>query len=453
MTDGSIWSVAPLVLLGFAAILAMVLAPVQPTPRVRLAAAVPMALAVLILLFRLDAPEAPLSVLLADDGMARLGALLAAAAGLGTLSFTRTICTGREGPALVAIAATGGVALASANHGATLFLGLELTTLPMVALALMPRTEAAVEAGYKLFLIAGIGAGAVLMGLAFGFGASGSLRLDAWSVEGPIAAIGLAFLLVGLSVKFALVPFHMWSPDLFAGAPAPVGALAGSISKVAVAIAALRIGLSLPAPEIWKLGLLLTGGAAVILGNLAALRQDNLLRMLGYSSIAHSGYIALVLAVGGDLMGDTVLVYVASYAPAIIAAFAVAGLMGAETRLEDLRGLAWSRPLAGVALGVALLSMAGLPPAVGFIAKIYLFSSLAGEAAWGPLVIAAVGSALGFAYYLRFSIKIFTAPVGPTPRAVLNRADGLAMAVAVALVVALGLYPEPLTALVAASLP
>jgi NADH-quinone oxidoreductase subunit N len=121
--------------------------------------------------------------------------------------------------------------LASANHSATLFLGLEVTTLPMVALALMPRTDAAVEAGYKLFLIAGVGAGALLMGLVFGFAASGSLRLDAWSVGGPVAAIGLAFVLVGLSVKFALVPFHMWSPDLFAGAPAPVGAIAGAISQ------------------------------------------------------------------------------------------------------------------------------------------------------------------------------------------------------------------------------
>jgi NADH-quinone oxidoreductase subunit N len=452
MTDGSLWSIAPLALLGLAAILAMVLAAIQPMPRVRIAAAVPMALAVGVALARLGAPEAPYSVLLANDMLARLGVLLAAAAGLGIVAFTRTLCTGREGPALVAIAAAGGAALASANHGATLFLGLEVTTLPMVALALMPRTEAAVEAGYKLFLIAGIGAGALLMGLVFGFAASGSLRLDAWSVGGPVAAIGLAFVLVGLSVKFALVPFHMWSPDLFAGAPAPVGAIAGAISKVAVAIAALRIGLSLPAPEIWALGLFLAGGAAVIWGNLAALRQDNLMRMLGYSSVAHSGYLALVLSVGGDLMGETVLVYAASYAPAIVAAFAVAALMGAETRLGDLRGLAWSRPLAGVALGVALLSMAGLPPTLGFLAKIYLFSSLAGEAAWAALIIAAVGSALGFAYYLRIAIRIFTASSRPVARATLNWADGFAMAVSVALIIVLGIYPEPLTGLAAAAL-
>jgi len=451
MTDGSLWSIAPLALMGLAAVLAMVLAPIQPMPRVRIAAAVAMALAVVVGLARLRAPEAPYSTLLADDMLARLGALLAAAAGLGILSFTRTLCTGREGPALVAIAAAGGAALAGADHGATLFLGLELTTLPMVALALMPRTETAVEAGYKLFLIAGVGAGALLMGLVFGFAASGSLRLDAWSTGGPVAAIGLAFVLVGLSVKFALVPFHMWSPDLTAGAPAPVGAIAGAISKVAVAIAALRIGLSLPTAEIWALGLLLAGGAAVIWGNLAALRQDNLLRMLGYSSIAHSGYLALVLSVGGDLMGETVLVYVASYAPAIVAAFAVAALLGAETRVGDLRGLGWSRPVAGVALGVALLSMAGLPPTVGFLAKIYLFSSLAGAAAWGPLIIAAAGSALGFAYYLRLAVRIFTVPQIPAERAVLNKADAVAMATCVALIVGLGIYPEPLTGLVAAA--
>jgi len=449
MTAAALWSIAPLALAGLAALLAMVLAPVQPMARVRAAAAVPLGLAVIVALARLTAPEAPFSPLLADDLLARLGAVLAAAAGLGILAFTRTLCGGREGPALVAIAAAGGVALAGANHGATLFLGLELTTLPMVALALMPRSATAAEAGYKLFLIAGVGAGALLMGLVFGFAASGSLRPEAWSTGGPVAAIGLAFLLVGLSVKFALVPFHMWSPDLFAGAPAPVGAIAGAISKVAVAIAALRIGLSLPAPQIWTLGLLMAGAGAVVWGNLAALRQDNLMRMLGYSSIAHSGYLALLLAVGGDLMGEAVLVYAVSYAPAVVAAFAVAALLGAGTRLSDLRGLAWSRPLAGVALGVALLSTAGLPPTVGFVAKIYLFSSLAGQAAWGPLVIAAAGSALGFAYYLRAAIRIFSAPRTETPRAALTGADGLAMAVATALILGLGFYPEPLTGLVA----
>jgi NADH-quinone oxidoreductase subunit N len=452
MSDGSLWSIAPVALLGLAAVLAMVLAPIRPMPQVRLAAALPMALALLVGLLRLTVPEAPYSPLLADDLLARLGGVLAAAAGLGILSFTRTLCTGREGPALVAIAAAGGAALTGADHGATLFLGLEVTTLPMVALALMPRTEAAVEAGYKLFLIAGVGAGALLMGLVFGFAASGSLRVDAWATHGPVAAIGLAFLLVGLAVKLALVPFHMWTPDLTAGAPAPVGAIAGAISKVAVSIAALRIGLSLPTPEIWALGLLLAGGAAVIWGNLAALRQDNLMRMLGYSSIAHSGYIALMLSVGGDLMGEAVLVYAASYAPAVVGAFAVAGLLGASTRLGDLRGLAWSRPVAGIALGVALVSMAGLPPTLGFLAKIYLFSGLAGQGAWGPLILAVAGSALGFAYYLRFAIRIFTAPRTETPRATVNLADALAMGVCVGVIVILGVYPEPLTGLAAAAL-
>ena len=150
-------------------------------------------------------------------------------------------------------------------------------------------------------------------------------------------------------------------------------------------------------------------------------------------------------------MGETVLVYVASYAPAIVAGFAVAALLGAETRLGDLRGLAWSRPVAGVALGVALLSMAGLPPTVGFLAKIYLFSSLAGESAWASLILAAAGSALGFAYYLRIAIRVFTMPQIPAERAVLRPADGVAMAVSVALILGLGIYPEPLTGLAAAA--
>jgi NADH-quinone oxidoreductase subunit N len=254
-------------------------------------------------------------------------------------------------------------------------------------------------------------------------------------------------------VKFALVPFHMWAPDLFSGAPPSAASLAGAVSKVAVAVAFLRLATAPPGGPLWEAGLALAGGAAVLLGNLVALRQESLVRMLGYSSVAHSGYLALVLGAGHPLTGDVVLFYVAAYAPAVVAALCIAALAGPGATRESLRGLVWARPVAGVALGVALLSMAGLPPAAGFLAKVYMFTALAGAEAWLSLSAAALGSGLGFLYYLRFAVAAFAAPDGAGPYPALARPDALALAACLAALLVAGLYPEPLLALARAAAP
>jgi len=447
MTGEALLSLAPLAMLGLGALVAMVMAPVAEAGTIRATTAALFVAAFLVVVLRLDAPEAVASPLLADDGLARYGAALSILAGLGVLGFARPIGLAREGPALVAIATAGAVALAAASSAATIFVGLEIMTLALVALAIMPRSPEALEAGYKLFLLAGAGAAALLFGIALGLAGSGGVALDAWSGGTPVAAFGAALLLAGLAVKFGLVPFHMWVPDLFSGSPAAAAALAASLSKVAVGAVLLRLTWDPPGGMLWAIGLAVAGTGAVLLGNIAALGQTQLLRMLGYSSIAHSGYIALALASGATITSKAVMIYLSAYAPAAVAALCVAALLAPTVERPDLRGLLWRRPLAGAALALALLSMAGLPPTMGFIGKVYLFSALAEAEAYALLAIVVTGSAIAFYYYIRFSVQLAMPATEETAIADTRLADRVALAVAIALIVVPGMYPEPLMAI------
>jgi NADH-quinone oxidoreductase subunit N len=454
MTGAQALSLAPLVLAALAGLVAMALAPVARFGTVRAVAGALLAAALAVLVSRAGGPPAAPYALLADDALARFGAGLALLAGLGILSFTAEEEDAREGPALVAIGTAGAVALAGAAHAATLFLGLEITTLAMVALVLLSRRADAVEAGYKLFLLAGIGAASVLLGAAWLFAATGTLELAGWRDAGqaaPVAAVGAALLRAGLAFKFALVPFHMWTPDLFSGGSAPAAALAGAVSKAAVAIALLRLALAVAPGPVMAAGLAVAGAATVLFANLAALRQDSLARMLGYSTVAHSGYLALILAAGGALAGEAALVYIATYVPAVLAALCVAGALGPVER-GALPGLVRAHPLAGAALALALVSMAGLPPTAGFIGKAYLFSTLAQAQSWVLLGAAAAGAAVAFFYYFRFATAAMATaedasapPVTPAAR--------LLLLAAMALLLLPGLYPEPLLALASAAAP
>lgn len=454
MTGAGLISLAPLALVGLAALIAMAMAPLASMQTIRTTAGVLMAAALAVVFLRASAEAAPAYAILADDGLARIGAGLSILAGLGILAFVSDDGGAREGPALVAIATAGGVALSAATNAAVLILGLEITTLAMIALMLTRRTPDAVEAGYKLFLMAGVSAAALLLGAAFVFADTGSLSLADWAGGGALAGVGAALLLAGLAFKFSLVPFHMWVPDMFSGAPPSASAIAGALSKAATGVALLRLAMAPPGGEIWTLGLALAGAAAALLGNVVALRQDRIARMLGYSTVAHSGYLAMILAAGGSLAGTALLVYLATYIPALLAALCVVAAIGDMER-DRLRGMVRASPLAGVALALALLSMAGLPPTAGFLAKVYLFSALAEAEAWLLLAAAATGSAVAFFYYLRFGVATFAAPsdTAEGPKASISRRELVLLAAALALLLLPGLYPEPLLALAGASVP
>ncbi|EKX57543.1 NADH-ubiquinone oxidoreductase chain N [Rhodobacter sp. AKP1] len=441
-------ALVPVILLGVGAVAAMLAAPRLPGLS-RWIAGTALLCASVALALRLGAP-ASLSELLADDRLARLAGLGICLAGLGSLAFLRPTGPSKEGPALLLLATLGGTVLAGAIHAATLFLGLELITLALVALFVLPLDRPALEAGYKFLILGAAAAATLLMGLALAHAATGSLALVALGGEGVLPALAAALLLAGLAFKFALVPFHMWTPDAFTGAPGAAAAFAGAASKIAVVVALIRLD-AVGLPEVWALGLAAFGGASMLLGNIAALRQDSLARMLGYSSVAHAGYIAAALGAGAASAPAAAGFYILAYAPALLAALCVATLLGRETRIGDLRGLVWSRPLAGAALAVALVSLAGLPVSAGFFGKYAIFSALIEARAWLLLALALVGSALGAYYYLRFVALIFRRVEAPA-LAPLRWSDGLLLALATGVTLLLGVRPDLLLDLVRTAL-
>ncbi|MBK5928818.1 NADH-quinone oxidoreductase subunit N [Rhodobaculum claviforme] len=460
----------PLIALGAGAVLAMLLAPKAPAWLVRGVAGAAMALAAGVSALRLGLPVGDGPAILSDDGLARFGTLVASLTGLAALVWLRPAPPAREGPALMALATLGAALLSGATHAAPFFIGLELVTLSLIAMFVLPLTRPALEAGYKLLIMGGAGAASLLMGLAFLYAASGSLEFQGWTpVPGlrgdPLMAIGTAFLLGGLAFKFALVPFHMWAPDGFEGAPAAAAAFAGAASKAAVAIALVRLAdVGLPEP-VWSGALMALGAASILLGNFLALRQSSLTRMLGYSSVAHSGYIAVIVA-SGLAAPEAVPFYILAYAPALLAALCVGARLGPDPRIEDLRGLGWRSPLSGAALTLGLISLAGLPAVAGFIAKIYLFVAILSAGDWVSVVAAVIGSALGFYYYLRFVVIVWRRlppgtedtpyPVREAPAAsapALPLAEVAVLVSASALLLAAGLYPAPFTEVLAALVP
>ncbi|MFQ6755505.1 proton-conducting transporter membrane subunit [Cereibacter sphaeroides] len=441
-------ALVPVILLGVGAVAAMLAAPRLPGLS-RWIAGTALLCASVALALRLGAP-ASLSELLADDRLARLAGLGICLAGLGSLAFLRPTGPSKEGPALLLLATLGGTVLAGAIHAATLFLGLELITLALVALFVLPLDRPALEAGYKFLILGAAAAATLLMGLALAHAATGSLALVALGGEGVLPALAAALLLAGLAFKFALVPFHMWTPDAFTGAPGAAAAFAGAASKIAVVVALIRLD-AVGLPEVWALGLAAFGGASMLLGNIAALRQDSLARMLGYSSVGHAGYIAAALGAGAASAPAAAGFYILAYAPALLAALCVATLLGRETRIGDLRGLVWSRPLAGAALAVALVSLAGLPVSAGFFGKYAIFSALIEARAWLLLALALVGSALGAYYYLRFVALIFRRVEAPA-LAPLRWSDRTLLALATGMTLLLGLRPDLLLDLVRTAL-
>ncbi|RJF77930.1 NADH-quinone oxidoreductase subunit N [Rhodopseudomonas palustris] len=414
MTAAQFAALLPLIVLAVAAIAAMMLVPLARIEAAQAAAAAGLAAAGALVLVRIGAPAAPTGALFTDDAIARFGIVYICLASLGALVFLRTGHPAKEAPSLLVLVAIGAVTLAGAGHAATLFLGIEIVSLSLIALFAYRLSRQGLEAAYKFLVMSGLASSALLLGVALIYAETGALDFAGWTGHGALAALGTALLLAGLGFKFSLVPFHMWTPDAFEASPASAAVLAGVVSKAAMTIVILRLVLTAHLPEpVWSSGLAALGAASVIVGNLLALRQKQLQRMLGYSTIAHSGYVALILASGQPLAGEAALFYLGAYAPAMLAALCVAGLLGHAPTLPDLHGLVKRRPLQAIALSLSMLSLAGLPVAGGFIAKLYLLRVLVDGGLWTLLAIVVAGSSLGFFYYARF----FTAPlVGKCPQ-------------------------------------
>ncbi len=330
---------------------------------------------------------------------------------------------------LVLYAALGMHLLASTKNLILMLVALEALSLPLYALATWRKGQG-LEAALKYFLLGALAAAFFLYGAAFHFGATGSF-LAGTPGQGPLYALALGLLLVGLGFKAALAPFHFWTPDVYQGSPTPVVLFMATSVKAAAFAALLRV-VAPGTPE--ALALLIA--LSVVVGNLAALAQREAKRLLAYSSVAHAGYMALALYTGN---AQALGFYLLTYVLATGLAFAVLSEISPDrVPLEALRGLFHRDPLLGLALFLAALSLLGLPPLAGFWGKYLVFTEAAKAGQWGLLVLALVTSAVSAYYYLALGLSVFgrgEAEARPRPLA-----RGVALLVALALLL-LGLLP------------
>ncbi|HZP96059.1 MAG TPA: NADH-quinone oxidoreductase subunit N [Candidatus Limnocylindria bacterium] len=377
-----------------------------------------------------------------------VGGSTAAALLLATGYVTRTSLPAAEVTALTLFSASGAVLMSSAGDLLVVFVGLELLSLPLYALTGLPRAARhADESALKYFLLGAAASAVFAYGIALVYAATGSVAIGALAaVASPVGLAGIALLLAGLAFKAALVPFHFWAPDAYVSAPTPATAFMAVVAKLGAFAALLRFGSAVTAPSAagldWRASVAVLAAMTLVLGNLAALGQSSLKRLLAYSSIAHAGYIAIAAA-AGVVASSAIAFYLAVYAALTLGAFGVITLLANDDpRVDDLHGLARRRPLLVVLLGVLLLGLTGLPPTAGFLAKVYVFEAAIGaQLAW-LVLLGVLTSVVSAAYYLRVLFACLAEGEGE-PAAAPTVAGGVVMLAALAVIV-VGIVPGPL---------
>src|SRR5690606_17234455 len=264
----------------------------------------------------------------------------------------------------------------------------------------------------------------------------------------------LGFVIAGIAFKMSLVPFHLWTPDVYQGAPAPITAFLATVSKGAVFVVLLRYFMLADAyayrPLVVALSLL--AGASMLLGNVLALLQSNVKRILAYSSIAHIGYLLVAFIAGGAVAIESASYYLAAYLASSIGAFGVvailsSGVEGETQTLREYRGLYWRRPWLAAVFSLMLLSLAGIPLTMGFVAKFYVVAASIDASLWVLLALVIVGSGIGLFYYLRVLVTLYLEPDDVAPdgaRAAAAPSGHVVLAVASVAVIWLGIFPAQL---------
>lgn len=344
--------------------------------------------------------------------------------------------TAREGTvySLLCFATLGALALAGAGDTMFLVLGTLLTGLATFALVAYPDTDPATEAAMKFFVFASVTGAIMIFGLSYWFGAAGSTLLaDLPGMDAMPMAVLLGFVavVVGLGYKASLVPFHFWAPDAYEGGPLSIAAYLSVVPKVGALFAFAQVVRELPPESGWTVVIAALAVLSMTYGYLAALVQNNVVRLLAYSSIAQSGYFLLgILAIGAsELALPSIIVFAAAYAAMNLGAFAVAAATGRT--LNDFGGLGRSRPLTGIAMVIFLLSLVGIPPFAGFVGKFMLFAATIDVQFTWLAVVAIINSVLSLAVYLRIVVPIYSRSNG-----VLARSDGWSETVMITALVA-----------------
>lgn len=324
----------------------------------------------------------------------------------------------REGTvySLLAFTTAGALALAGAGDLMFLILGVLLSSLGSFALVAYPRDERATEAAMKYFVFGSVTGAIMIYGLTFWFGATGSTLLISLSRLGHhrLAAIaGLVAVLVGLGYKAALAPFHFWAPDAYDGGPLSVAAYLSVVPKIGAIFALAQVARNLPAGPIDALfAIAVLSAISMFYGNLAALSQTNVVRLLAYSSISQAGYFLLgvVAVVRSNLGIESLVIFAAAYAAMNVGAFAIVARVGRD--LSAFVGVGRTAPWTGGAMMVFLLSLVGVPPLAGFIGKLLLFGAAINAGFVWLAVVAILNTVLSLAVYLRIVIPLYQAPEG-----------------------------------------
>jgi NADH-quinone oxidoreductase subunit N len=339
---------------------------------------------------------------------------------------------------LLATAASGMAFMVSASNLMTLFLGLEWFSLSLYVLcAIDIELPTSLESGLKYLIVGSFGSAVLLFGFALVFGATGgglqladiAERAGGDLKSDPMLLVGLAMILTGLGFKSSAAPFHMWTPDVYQGSPTPVTAFMSAATKVVALVVTLRVLVTaFPAQEdFWTAAIAAIAVASLAIGNLGALVQRNVKRLLAYSSISHAGFMLIPIAAANSLGGRALLYYLIPYGAASLGAFAVVAArereLGAPVTLDNLAGMGWERPFLGFSLALFAFAFIGLPPGGLFLGKVYAFSA-AVDRGWTWLVIVGVvATAVSVYYYLaiirslymRAEAELQLAPAGGSP--------------------------------------
>lgn len=421
--------------------------------------------------------------LLVIDGYALFYIALVLIAGLATTVFAYSWLQDypdnkEEFYLLVLIASLGGIVLAGANHLAALLIGIELLSLPLFGLiGYAYRKRRSLEASIKYMVLSAAASSFLIFGMALAYAATGVLTFSGLAgslndnlLSQPLLLTGIGLMLVGLGFKLSLVPFQLWTPDVYQGAPAPVSSYLATAGKIAVFCVLARIILMIPKvdSDSIRFALSLLAFLSILFGNLLALGQNSLKRLLGYSSISHLGYMMVILVAAGSMdiaktnplqaaqmSSEAVGVYLVGYLLSSIVAFGVVSIVSSpysandNDTLDQYKGLFWRKPLLALCLMVTMLSLAGIPLTLGFIGKFYVITVGASAGLWWLVGAVVVGSAIGLYYYLKVAVNLFQnrAEYEGTSASMCLKGASMGeylIVIATLLTLVFGIYPQPI---------
>jgi len=363
---------------------------------------------------------------------------------------------------LILFCTIGMILLASSTDLIMIFLGIEIVSICLYVLAGIRRRDLkSNESALKYFLLGAFATGFLLYGMALVYGTTGSTNLMKIATaihEGnvnsmPLLLLGVVLLVVGFGFKVSSAPFHMWTPDVYQGAPTPVTAFM-AVGPKAAAFAALFRVFTQSLPELdstWEMVLIVVAVLTMVVGNLGAIMQTNVKRLLAFSSVSHVGYILMAVIAKNSIATASLLFYMLAYAFMIFGVFGIIIMMGREgeenLEIENYAGLGYKHPLLALSMTAFLLSLGGLPPFAGFVAKFYIFSAALKEGLLALVVIAVLNSAISFYYYLKIIVFMYMKEPQQEIRVSLSPITLFVVTVSLIATIQLGIFPDPIIAL------